>query len=142
MPFQSRQFSPARITRMPSCPSTMAASAQLLVSDGAQSSHDINQQDCADGGHDKLADDPARIQTEQPEHGAAEHRADNAEQQIHEHAVAAAAHDLARQEAGENPDDDLPDQIHSFTTTDGCYCSCEVVVTGFFPLMYLSYHAK
>src|SRR5262245_5571394 len=28
MPFQSRQFLPARITRMPSCPSTMTASAR------------------------------------------------------------------------------------------------------------------
>src|SRR5437867_1947283 len=137
MPFQSRQFSPARITRMPLCPSTMAASAQLVswrigelvnspileftnselpVSDGAQSSHEVNQQDGADGGHDELADDAARVQSEQPEQRAPENRAHNPEQQIHEHPVAAAAHDLAGQKAGQNPDDDLVDQIHNFTT--------------------------
>src|SRR5580765_9120492 len=122
MPFQSRQFSPARMTRMPSCPSTLMLhtsnfpSPGLLASNGAQSSHEVDQQDRADRGHDQLAHDPARVQTEQSEHGAAEHRADNAKQQVHQDAVAAAAHDLACEKAGENPDDDLPDQIHRFTT--------------------------
>src|SRR5207244_6037477 len=104
MPFQSRQFSPARITRMPSCPSTMT------VSPGAELPHDVNQQDRADGGHDELADEAARVQSEQTEQGAPQDRAHDPEQQIHEHAVAAAPHNLARQKACKNPDDDLPNQ--------------------------------
>ena len=55
------------------------------------------------------------MQTEQSEHSAAEHRADDAEQQIHQEAVAAAAHDLAGQKAGKNPNHDLPNQ-----TQQGC----------------------
>src|ERR1035437_5266224 len=79
----------------------------------SESPDDVDQQHGAGGGDDQLADDAGRTEPEEAEDQPAEHRADDAEQEIHEEAVAASAHDLAREEPGEDADEDLPDKIHA-----------------------------
>ena len=49
------------------------------------------------------------MQAEQAEYEAADHGADQAEQEIHQDAVSLAPHDLAGQKARQDADRDLPD---------------------------------
>src|SRR5207302_360983 len=71
-----------------------------------------NQQDGAGSRDDEAPDEARRVQAENPEHNPAEDRSDDAEQQIDQYSVAAAPHDFAGEIAGEDTDDDLPEEVH------------------------------
>src|SRR5450631_2054783 len=108
MPFQSRQFPPRRMTKMPSCPSTGAFKSMCV----SQPSNEPDQNHGARGGDRERAYQAGGVYPQQTEDEPADDRTDQAEQEVDEDAVAPAPHDLAGEKACEDPDRDFPDQIH------------------------------
>src|SRR4051794_8519914 len=80
-----------------------AAARELL----REPTRDVDQQHGSDSRHDNTPYEASGIQPESPEYEPAEHRTDNPEQQIHQHAVPAAAHQFASKPAGDDADDNL-----------------------------------
>src|ERR1700675_3782339 len=80
---------------------------------GALDGADEQEQDHgADHGHDQLTNQSIRAEAEERENPAAEYRADDADDQVHQHAHARAADEFAGDEAGENAEKDGPDEPH------------------------------
>src|SRR5712691_430205 len=135
MPFQSRQFSPPRITKMPSCPSTDAfrsiessngtAEAAPYAPDlnnfsqALKAASQIEQHDGACRRHHDGSDQAVRMQAEQSEDEPANQRTDDAQNEIEQHTIAAASHDLAGEPSGQDSDRDLPQEvIHRASITE------------------------
>src|SRR3954463_9697911 len=73
---------------------------------------DVDQQHGSGSCHDDTPHQAGGVQPEHAEYESAEHRTDDPEQQIHQHAVAAAAHQFASKPAGDDADDNLPEEEH------------------------------
>src|SRR3954463_2925736 len=87
---------------------------------------DVDQQHGSGSCHDDTPHQAGGVQPEKAEYESAEHRTDNPEQQIHQHAVAAAAHQFASKPAGDDADDNLPEEEHRAAES---YCRNDVAPT-------------
>src|SRR5262249_40938606 len=73
---------------------------------------DDDQHDRADRRHHQAADQPAGCEAEHPEERAADERADDTDDDVAEHAEAAPLHELPGEPAGDEPDDQEPNEFH------------------------------